>query len=176
MNASDESVAVGVFEEHEAAEAAVIALQDAGVDMNKISVVGRDHHKEGEIVGYYHTGDRMKAWGKRGAFWGGIWGLVLGSAFFAVPGIGPIAVAGPLVNAIVTALGGAAIVGGSSVLGAALANLGVPEHMVQEYETHLKGDNVIVICHGSTEDVQTAVATLKKTGAIRAEVHEVSAC
>ena len=175
MNPSDESVAVGVYEEHGAAEKAVFALQKAGFDMNKISVVGRDHHSEGEVVGYYHTGDRMKAWGKRGVFWGGIWGLVLGSAFFAVPGIGPIAVAGPLVNALVTALGGAAIVGGSSVLGAALANLGVPEHMINEYESHLKGDNVIVVCHGSPGAVQTALTILKGAGAIHAEVHDVSA-
>jgi hypothetical protein len=176
MDRLDESsVAVGVYEEHGAAEKAVIALQNAGFDMDMISVVGRDHHAEGEVVGYYHTGDRMKAWGKRGAFWGGIWGLVLGSAFFAVPGIGPIAVAGPLVNALVTALGGAAIVGGSSVLGAALADLGVPEHMIKEYETHLKGDNVIVVCHGSAGDVQKALTVLQEAGAIHAEIHNVAA-
>ena len=125
MTESNETAAIGVYEDHAAAENAVKELKKAGFDMNKLSVVGRDHHTEEEIVGYYHTGDRMKAWGKRGAFWGGIWGLVLGAAFFVLPGIGPIAVAGPLVNAIVTALGGATIVGGSGVLGAALAGRGI---------------------------------------------------
>ena len=31
----------------------------------------------------------MKYWGKTGAFWGGFWGILFGSAFFAIPGIGP---------------------------------------------------------------------------------------
>ncbi len=170
MTKSNETAAIGVYEDHTAAEKAVKELQKAGFDMNKLSVVGRDHHTEEEVVGYYHTGDRMKAWGKRGAFWGGIWGLVLGSAFFAVPGIGPIAVAGPLVNAIVTALGGATIVGGSGVLSAALAGLGVPENSISKYETQIKGDKVIVVCHGIAEELETAHAILKKTGAVEEEI------
>ena len=32
----------------------------------------------------------MQYWGKLGAFWGGIWGLLFGAAFFAIPGIGPV--------------------------------------------------------------------------------------
>ena len=43
-------------------------------------------------------GDRMKYWGKLGTFWGGLWGLLFGAAFFAIPGIGPVLVAGPLVS------------------------------------------------------------------------------
>jgi hypothetical protein len=39
----------------------------------------------------------MKYWGKQGAFWGGLWGMLFGAAFFAIPGLGPILVAGPLV-------------------------------------------------------------------------------
>jgi len=39
-----------------------------------------------------------------GAFWGAIWGWSFGAAFFAIPGIGPILVAGPLVAWIVAAL------------------------------------------------------------------------
>jgi hypothetical protein len=42
-------------------------------------------------------------WGKTGAFWGGFWGLLFGSAFFAIPGIGPVLVAEPLVARIVGA-------------------------------------------------------------------------
>jgi len=37
----------------------------------------------------------MMYWGKMGAFWGGFWGLLFGSAFFAIPGVGPVLVAGP---------------------------------------------------------------------------------
>ena len=43
-------------------------------------------------------------------FWGGIWALLLGSAFFWVPGLGPLLVAGPLVAWIVGALETAAVI------------------------------------------------------------------
>jgi len=39
--------------------------------MKKLSIVGRDYHTDEHVVGYYNTGDRMKVWGKTGAFWGG---------------------------------------------------------------------------------------------------------
>ena len=65
--------------------------------MKKLSIVGKDYHTEEHVVGYYSTGDRMLYWGELGAFWGGFWGLLLGSAFFWVPGIGPLVVlTGPL--------------------------------------------------------------------------------
>ena len=60
----------------------------------------------------------MKYWGKQGAFWGGLWGLLCGAAFFAIPGIGPVLVAGPLVASIIGALEGAIVVGGLSARGA----------------------------------------------------------
>ena len=50
--------------------------------MKKLSIVGRDYHTDEHVVGYYNTGDRMKVWGKAGAFWGGLWGFLFGSAFF----------------------------------------------------------------------------------------------
>ena len=68
----------------------------------------------------------MKYWGKMGAFWGGIGGLLFGSAFFWVPGIGPLLVAGPLASSIIGALEGAAVVGGLSAVGAGLYGIGYP--------------------------------------------------
>lgn len=79
--------------------------------MKKLSIVGKDYHTEEQVVGYYHTGDRMKYWGKLGAFWGGLWGILLGAAFFWIPGIGPLVVAGPLVYAIIGGLEGAVAIG-----------------------------------------------------------------
>jgi hypothetical protein len=71
------------------------------------------------VIGYYNAGDRMKYWGKLGAFWGGFWGLLFGSAFFLIPGVGPLLVAGPLVGWIVghaptKESGGGSIVGKNS--------------------------------------------------------------
>ena len=89
---------------HTQAEEAVKELQKVGCDMKKLSIVGKDYHTDERVVGYYKTGDRMMYWGKRGAFWGGFWGLLFGSAFFWMPGIGPLVVAGPLVTWILAAL------------------------------------------------------------------------
>ena len=92
----EKSAAVAVYDAHREAEEAVRELERSGFDMQKLSIVGKDYQTEEEVVGYYTTGDRMKAWGKTGVFWGGIWGMLFGSAFFFIPGIGPLLAAGPL--------------------------------------------------------------------------------
>ena len=120
------NVAVAVCNSHTEAEEVIKQLQKSGFDMKKLSIVGKDYHTEEDVVGYYNIGDRMKKWGKLGAFWGGFWGILFGSAFFFVPGIGPIAVGGPLVATIVGGLEGAVAVGGLSALGAGLFGLGFP--------------------------------------------------
>jgi hypothetical protein len=67
----------------------------------------------------------MKHWGKMGAFWGGFWGLVAGSAFFLISDVGPVVVAGSAVAWIVGVLESAAVVGGLSALGAGLHSKGI---------------------------------------------------
>src|ERR1035441_4807609 len=128
---------VAVYETHGQAEEAVKELQRSGCDMKRLSIVGKDYHTDENVVGYYNAGDRMKYWGKQGAFWGGLWGMLFGSAFFFIPGIGPLVVAGPLVSWIVGALEGAAVVGGLSALGAGLYSLGIPKDSILRYETAL---------------------------------------
>ncbi len=152
--------AVGVYESHRAAEQAIRALAKTGFDMRKLSIVGKDYSTEEGVVGYYNTGDRMKVWGKTGAFWGGLWGMLFGSALFVVPGIGPLFAAGPLVGWIVSALEGATIVGGMSALGAGLYGIGIPRDSVLNYETQIKAGKFVVIVHGTREDVAKSRETL----------------
>lgn len=168
---SELNTTVAIYDTHTEAESAVKELQRAGFDMKKLSIVGRDYHTEEHVVGYYNTGDRMKAWGKLGAFWGGLWGLLFGAAFFAIPGIGPVLVAGPLVGWIVAALEGAAVVGGLSALGAALYSIGIPRNNVLEYETEIRGGKFLVVAHGTTDDVSRAKEILKTTGAATLVAH-----
>src|ERR1700691_1625141 len=151
---SEISSVVAIYENHTQAEEAVKELQRSGFDMKQMSIVGRDYHTDEHVVGYYNTGDRMKYWGKLGAFWGGVWGLLFGAAFFAIPGIGPVLVAGPLVAWIVGALEGAVVVGGLSALGAGLFSIGIPKDSIIEYETQLKAGKFVVIAHGSVEEVR----------------------
>ena len=170
MNKTNSTVAV--YPSHTAAEAAIRELQHSGFDMKKLSVVGRDYHTDEHVVGYYNVSDRMIAWGKTGAFWGGLWGFLLGSAFFWVPGLGPLFVAGPLVSWIVGALEGAIVVGGLSVIGAGLYSLGIPEDSVLQYETALTAGKFVLIAHGSMDDAMKAKEILKGTGAESLAYHQ----
>jgi hypothetical protein len=105
----------------------------------------------------------MKYWGKMGAFWGGIWGMLFGSAFFLIPGFGPLLVAGPLVAWIVGALEGAIVVGGLSAIGAGLYSLGIPKDSILRYETALKTDKFLLIAHGSVDEITGAKEILDRT-------------
>ncbi len=141
-----------VFDTHAAAEDAIRTLGQSGFDMKKLSLVGKGYHSEEKPMGFYTVGDRIKAWGSTGAFWGGIWGLLLAPAVFVLPGLGVIGMAGPLVATLVGALEGAVVVGGLSALGAALTQVGVPKDQVIKYEAALKVDKYLLVVHGSAED------------------------
>jgi len=147
---------VAIYDTHEQAEHAVKELQQAGIDMNSLSIAARNTHTDEHVVGYYNTGDRMKYWGKVGAFWGGFWGLLFGSALFAIPGFGPILVAGPLVAWIIAGLEGAAVVGGVSAVGAGLVSIGIPKDSVLKYDVALKTDKFLLVVHGTPNDVDKA--------------------
>jgi len=162
---------VAVYKSHDEAEAAVKELQLSGFDMRKLSIVGRDYHAEDRVLGYYNAGDRVKYWGTAGAFWGGIWGMLFGSAFFLIPGIGPLVMAGPLVSWIVGALEGAAVTGGLSVMGAALYSLGIPKNSILNYETELKMGKFVVIAHGTIKEVSFAREIIACTSAEAFEQH-----
>ena len=168
---SEQNSVVAVYGTHGEAEEAVKELQRAGIDMRTLSIVGKGSHTDENVVGYYNTGDRMKYWGKTGAFWGGFWGLLFGSAFFAIPGIGPVLVAGPLVAWIVGALEGATIVGGLSAIGAGLFSIGIPKNSVVEYEAAVKTDRYLVLVHGVTPEVEKARDVLTRTRPVSVNLH-----
>lgn len=168
---NNKNLAVAVFDNHTQAEEAIEELKKSNFDIKKLSIVGRDYHTEEHVVGFYNTGDRMKRWGKAGAFWGGLWGLLIGAAFFWIPGIGPILVAGPFVSMLVGALEGAVVVGGLSALGAGLYSIGIPKDSVLEYETELKAGKYVVIAHGTEDEINHAREILTGTNASRVNVH-----
>lgn len=163
---------VATYSSHTDAEAAIKELQQSGFDMKKLSIVGRDYHTDEHVVGYYNAGDRMKMWGKTGAFWGGFWGLLLGAGFFWIPGLGPLWVAGPAVGWIVGALEGSVVVGGLSALGAGLYSLGIPQDSILRYETAIKTDRFILVVHGSAEEITQAQGVLSSTKSETMDHHQ----
>ncbi len=166
-----ENAAVAIYNTHTQAEAAIKELQKSGIDMKKLSILGKDYHAEENVLGYYNAGDRMKFWGKLGAFWGGLWGLLFGSALFFIPGIGHIVALGPVGGMIVGALENAVIVGGLSALGAGLYSIGIPKDSVIKYETAVKADKFLVIVHGTKDEVTKAKDIINSTDPVDSEVH-----
>ncbi len=154
---------VAVYRTHAEADQAVKELQRDGVDMRNLSIVGKGYHTDEQAVGYYNTGDRLKYWGKVGAFWGGFWGLLFGSAFFMIPGLGPILAAGPVVAWIVAGLEGAVEVGALGALGAGLYSIGIPKDSIVKYEAALKTDQFLLIVHGTAEEVTKAKKIITET-------------
>lgn len=165
---------VAIYDTHQQAESAVKELQEGGVDMKSLSIAARDTHTDEHVVGYYNAGDRMKRWGKVGAFWGGFWGLLFGSAMFAIPGLGPILVAGPLVAWIVAGLEGAVVVGGASAVGAGLMSIGIPKDSVISYDVALKSDKYLLLVHGTPEEVSNAKRIIDGTVHSHSYLHESS--
>jgi uncharacterized membrane protein len=170
---SEKNAVVAIYDSHSQAEEALKELQRSGFDMKKLSIIGKDYHTEEHVVGYYNAGDRMKRWGKSGAFWGGFWGLLFGSAFFAIPGIGPVLVAGPLVAWIVGALEGAVVVGGLSAVGAGLYSIGIPKDSIVQYESAIKSDKFLLLAHGTAEEVEKAKGIMRTARPVEVAVHAV---
>jgi hypothetical protein len=168
---SEINALVAVYTTHAEAENAVKELQRGGVDMRALSIVGKDTHTEEHAVAYYNAGDRMKAWGRTGAFWGGLWGMLFGSAFLVIPGLGPLLAAGPLVAWIVGALEGAVAVGGLSAVGAALVSAGIPRDSVVQYELAIKTDKYLLMVHGTSEEAAKARDILQKTQPVNYFLH-----
>jgi nitrite reductase/ring-hydroxylating ferredoxin subunit len=169
------TVVVAVFDTHVKVDAAVRALGKAGLDMKKLSVVGKDYHAEEQVVGFYNAGDRVKFWGRLGAFWGGMWGVLFSSAFLVIPVLGHVVVLGALATALLSGAAGAAVTGGLTALGAALYSIGIPRDSIVEYETALKADKFLLVVHGTPAEVVGARDVLGKLGAVSVDTHGASA-
>ena len=157
---------------HGKAEQAIHDLVRAKFDVANLTIFGRDYHTEEQPVGYINTGDRMLAWGKLGAFWGTMWGILFGSAVIFVPGVGGVIFAGWLVGTLVSALEGAVVGGGLAAIGGALTSIGIPQDSVIAYESAIKAGRFLVIVRGTDEEIGRAKSILTELGATGLDVTE----
>jgi hypothetical protein len=169
---SNENSVVAVYPLHSDAENAIKLLKKGDFNIKNLAIVGQGYHTEDQVVGYYTTGDRMKHWGKNGAFWGGLWGMLLGSAFFLIPGLGPVMVAGSAVAWIVGALESAVVAGGLSALGAGLYSVGIPKDSALKYESSVKAGKFLLIAHGTPIEADLARRILANTAAEEINAHQ----
>ncbi len=169
MKADDTVIAV--FADHQGAEAAVKKLAEAGFEMKTLSVVGKGYHTEEKVVGFYSVGDRIKFWGAKGAFWGGLWGLFFGGLLISIPVVGYVVVLGYLAAMAITTVEGAVVGGGLSALAAALYGVGVPKDSVIHYEAALKADRFLVMAHGPADEMSRAKTILGTVNPSALDMH-----
>jgi uncharacterized membrane protein len=155
---------IAVYDDHGDAETAVKALQRAGFDMKKISIVGKDYETEQHVVGFLNAGDRARIFGSLGAFWGALAGVLFGSAMMFVPVVGHVVVLGPLAATLFGGLEGAVVGGGVSALAGALTAIGVPKDSVLRYETALKANKFMLAVHGDAQEMARAEDLLQTAG------------
>ncbi len=151
-----ENSCIAVYNSHLQAEKAVYLLLDKAFDLSKLSIVSKGYQGEEHPIGFYNTGERIEFWGAQSDFWSGLWGLLSKAAFFWVPGLGTVVIAGPLVSAFIAVLENAVVVAGLSPLGAAFYTLGIPKESVIRYEIAIKSDRYLLIVHGEQSEVARA--------------------
>ena len=169
--------AAGLFYSRDEAEAAVRALRDAGYDMDRVSVIARDAdkldgHDTTEEVG--NKADEGAATGAvTGGALGGITGLLVGLGALAIPGIGPILLAGAEATAIATTLAGAGIGAAAGGLIGALIGLGIPEEKAKVYSDRVKGGSFLVIVNGNTAEIARAETIMNSHGVEEFGIYDV---
>jgi uncharacterized membrane protein len=164
MSTNSPDIAVALYNEHSQAENAVKILQRGGFDMKKISIIGKDYETQEHVIGFLNAGDRARIFGKYGAFWGGLMGVLFGSALLFVPILGHVVILGPLAAMLFSGLQGAVVVGGLSALTGALVSIGIPKDSVLRYETALKANNFVLVVHGDGQEIARAQELLKSSG------------
>ena len=162
---------VGVYDRMSGPEEAIRRLSQSGFPIVQISIVARDLESEKEVHGYLTAGDVDKNGTTAGAWFGGLFGLLVGAAFLWVPGFGPLLVIGPLAAAMLSGIEGSLAGATSGGLLGALVGWGVSRQQVLKYEELVKSRKHLVIAHGSAEEVTQAHDILKGTAAEELAIH-----
>jgi hypothetical protein len=162
---SNKNTAVfGIYRTTAAAEAAVDHLVRSGFSEQDVSVLMSDVDATREFAHEKNTkapeGTAVGA--TTGGVVGGALGLLAGIGALAIPGIGPLIAAGPIVAAL-AGVGAGGAVGG---LIGALVGLGIPEYEAIRYEGRVKNGGILLSVHCDTsEEISQAKHMLKATGA-----------
>ncbi|MBD2415269.1 histidine kinase [Nostoc calcicola FACHB-389] len=162
--------AVGVFSNRRDVEHALHELKNAGFDMNRVSVITRDGERD-DIAGAEvrdRIGDKSDEGAAVGAVsggaLGGLTGLLVGLGTLAIPGIGPIMLAGAAATTLATTLAGAGIGAVAGSLLGALIGLGIPEERAKVYDERVKRGQYLVILDGTDAEIAKAEAILRHQG------------
>lgn len=163
--------AIGVFSNYQEAETALNELKNSGFPMDKVSAIARDADKHDDIAGADVTtpeGNKADLGATKGALTGGtlggLTGLLIGLGALAIPGIGPVMLAGATATTLATTLSGAAIGAASGGLIGALIGMGIPEDRARVYNDRVSRGQYLVMVDGTDEEVRRAETILHDRG------------
>lgn len=168
---SGEKRAVGVFARRSDVESALRELKNAHFPMDKVSVIARDAEQIEEIAGVevkQHTDNKAEEGAVTGALTGGavggLTGLLVGLGLLAIPGVGPVMLAGATATALASTLAGGAIGAAAGTLGGALVGLGIPKERADAYSDLVSKGYYLVIVNGIPEEIILAERILRNRG------------
>ncbi len=161
--AGKNTAAFGIFPSYSAADAAVDRLRAAGFSHDDVSVLMADKDSSKEFAAEKNTKapEGTTAGVLGGGTLGGTLGLLAGLGALAIPGVGPLIAAGPIMGAL-AGLGIGGAVGG---LIGALVGMGIPEYEAKRYEGRVKDGGILISVHCETsEEISRAKEVLKAAG------------
>lgn len=162
--AGKNTAAFGIFKSRTAAESCIDELIASGFRNDDVSVLAQDIHATRELATEKHTKapEGATTGATAGGVVGGTLGLLAGIGMLAIPGVGPLIAAGPIMGAL-AGLGVGAAAGG---LVGALVGMGIPEYEAKRYEGRVKDGGILVSVHCDDSDwVKKAKEILKMHGA-----------
>ena len=141
---------VGIVHTRVEAESIVESLKSSAFAENEISVLFPD--KEGSKDFAHLNSTKSPEGAVTGASTGGVlgaaFGLAAGVGALAIPGVGPLIAAGPIMAALSGAAVGAAVGG----ITGALVGLGIPEYEAKMYEGKIRDGNILLAVHCTNND------------------------
>ncbi len=155
---------VGICRTTEQASTIVGRLKAAGFSENDISVIMPDKRGTRDFAHEHNTKapEGAATGAAAGGIAGGVLGLLAGIGLLAIPGVGPLIAAGP----ILATLSGAAVGAAAGGITGALVGLGIPEFEAKRYEGKVKGGNILMAVHVENGDETTsAKKILEEQGA-----------
>jgi hypothetical protein len=154
----------GIYKTRDAAERAADALISAGFSNSDVSVLMPDKQSTREFAAEKNTKapEGATAGAVSGGAIGGTLGLLAGIGALAIPGVGPLIAAGPIVGLLAGVGAGGAV----GTLVGALVGMGIPEYEAKRYEGRVKDGGILLSVHCDTsEEIDRAKEILKRTGA-----------
>jgi hypothetical protein len=154
----------GIYHDRTGAEEAVDTLRAAGFRSTDVSVLFQENQGTKDFAHEKNSKapEGATAGGIAGGIAGGVLGWLTGVGALAIPGLGPLIAAGPIVAAL-AGVGAVGTVGG--IIGG-LAGLGVPEYEARRFEGRIKQGGVLLSVHCDNDDwVKRAKNLLRQTGA-----------